>query len=427
MKAQTTQIEKLIEWGLLLIVAVMPFHAFLSVWLGSLFGHEAIIQAWKEALLLVLAALAAILVWREPARLHRLQQPWVIGVAAFAGLALLVTVVTHPPLTLAAFGLKTDLEFLLAAVLAAFVAGKPFVGQLVRVVLIGAAVVTGFDLLQIFMLPPDFLTHFGYGPSTILPYQHITQGTSALRFPATLGGPNQLGTYLILPLCLTTALFMRHRAWWQPVLFAACLISLVWTFSRSAWLGAALAVALTALASLPARARRPVTLAAGGVLACLLLALPFALTHGGPLQYYILHSSVAAHDQSNLSDSQHSQSLHNGAAAVLANPLGHGLGTAGPATFHAATPNIIENYYLQVGYETGALGALIFIFICVALILALRLAYPTVTTALPAAAAIVGVGFVALVLPSWADSTTALVTWTVAGAAAGAAGEARRV
>src|SRR5664279_4784435 len=109
----------------------MPFHAFLSVWLGSLTGHEVIIQAWKEILLIILSMLAIILIWREPTRLQRLRQPWIIAAGAFAVLAIVVTIATHPSLKAASFGAKTDLEFLLAAVLAAIVASRQFVRRLI--------------------------------------------------------------------------------------------------------------------------------------------------------------------------------------------------------------------------------------------------------------------------------------------------------
>jgi hypothetical protein len=411
-----TRLIRYMQWGLMAIVALMPFHAFLSVSLGHVFGHQAIIQSWKEVLLLILTVAAAVLIIKDRSRLARLRQPWVLASLALIALGLIVTAVSRPGLLIAAFGIKTDLEFLVGGIIATLVATKPFLGQLTKIVLISAAVVTGFDVLQIFVLPPDFLVAFGYGPSTILPYQHIAVGTSALRFPATLGGPNQLGTYLMLPLTLSTALFIRRRNYWYLALFSSSLISLIWTFSRSAWIGAAVAVIITIVAVLPAKLRRPAAIGSAIIAVAVLAALPFILSKGGPLQYFILHSSVASHDQANLSDSQHALSLANGFSSVTEAPLGHGLGTAGPTTLRLGNGNIIENYYLQIGYEMGLLAIAVFGFIVVALVLSLIREGTAVPLALPVAAAFIGISIVALVLPAWVDSTTALIAFIAAGA-----------
>ena len=112
------KLEKYIQWGLLVIVALMPVHAFLSVSLGHAFGNQTYIQAWKEVLLLILAAAAVLLVIREPERLRRLRQPWILAAGAFIVLGLITTAIFRPEPLAAAFGLKTNFGFLLAAFLA---------------------------------------------------------------------------------------------------------------------------------------------------------------------------------------------------------------------------------------------------------------------------------------------------------------------
>lgn len=414
------KLQLIIQWSLLILLALMPFHAFFSVWLGSLTGHQTLIQAWKEMLLLLLGAASVALVIRDRPRLQRLRQPWIIMTAAFAAIALLVTVVTMPDLVTIIFGLKTDLEFLAAGIIAVLVASPLFMKRAVITILAGSGVVIGFGLLQIFVLPPEFLTRFGYGPGTIVPYQYITAGTDALRFPATLGGPNQLGTYLILPLCLSLAIAIRYRTWWLLALPGAGILVLVATHSRSAWLGATAALAITLLLAIPAQRRRLAvfTLAGLGATAALIL-IPAAFDPNGRLQYYLLHSSVATHDQKN-SDTEHAASLKQGIQSLAQTPFGHGLGTAGPATIRTDSHDrIIENYYLQVGYETGIIGMSLFIGVIVAIVKGLwrRLQWSVPNG--PTGAAIVGVSLVALVLPAWTDSSTALIAWICAGAIMG--------
>ncbi len=412
---KTAKITTIIQVGLLILVALMPFHAFFSVWLGSLTHHEAIIQSWKEVSLAVLAALSIILVWREPARLRRLKQPWVLAVAAFTTIALLVTLVARPSFIATIFGLKTDLEFLLAAVIATLVTTPRFLRQLTFTVLVGAAIVSAYDVLQIFVLPADFLTHFGYGPNTVAPYQTITEGTSALRFPGTLGGPNQLGTYLILPLSLSL-LFVKRRPIWL-VLSVTTIIALTATYSRAAWLGAIVAVCFTAFYLVPNKWRRLLGTSLAIAALAAVLVLPLAASQNSPLQYFLLHSSVAAHDQADRSDSQHLSSLKTGIREDLKAPLGHGLGAAGPTAFHTGEGYIIENYFLQIGYETGIAGLLAFLVILVLLIRALAQHVAQEPLATASIAALLGVSVAALVLPAWTDSSTALITWICAGAA----------
>ena len=142
------------------------------------------------------------------------------------------------------------------------------------------------------------------------------------------------------------------------------------------------------------------------------------------MQYIVLHSSVVNHNSVG-SDFQHGESLTNGTAAIVKAPLGHGLGTAGPATFHAGTTNIIEDYYLQLGYEAGIIGALLFLTILFLLIRALLVIGDPIATA--TAAAIIGVGLTALVLPAWTDSSMALIVWTYAGSLLGRVNEAEYV
>src|SRR5215510_9004576 len=93
-KGATLSLERLIQLGLLALVALMPFHAFLSVWLGHLTGHQTIIQAWKEVLLLILSILGLILLIREPKIRHRLRTWPAVFAGAFALVALIVTMFT---------------------------------------------------------------------------------------------------------------------------------------------------------------------------------------------------------------------------------------------------------------------------------------------------------------------------------------------
>src|SRR5215212_5771296 len=102
-----------LDGGMLLIVGLMPFHAFLSVYAGHLFGHQNLWQSWKEIVLALMLAGALI------DRHYRKQLPGLIFhgynllAIAFVAVALLVSLANgaahHSSFW---FGVKTDLEFL---------------------------------------------------------------------------------------------------------------------------------------------------------------------------------------------------------------------------------------------------------------------------------------------------------------------------
>lgn len=411
-----TKLEQSLGWTLALIISLMPIHAFMSVWLGSLTGHQAVIQSWKEVALIAMTAATLVLVALSKTHRDRLKSPWIYAALAYIAVSGIVTLITMPEFKLVVFGAKINLEFIVAAMIAWVVATPALARRLVTAVLAGCAVVVIFGLMQIIALPPDFLTHFGYGPDTILPYQRIAEGTNTLRFPSTLGGPNQLGSYLILPICLIIALAWQKRYRWLLALGAIALVCLIGTHSRSAWVGTLIAASVAAVAGAPARIKRRVIYAVMGLAVASALAVPAIIATDSDLQYYVLHSSIENHDRSDLSNGQHVQSLEDGTEATASQPFGHGLGTAGPATFQTATPNIIENYYLQLSYEVGVLGLIAFMFTIILLGRKLWLAGTPLAQA--TALSFLGVGIICLLLPAWTDSTTALIAWICAGSAA---------
>lgn len=416
----TTFLTRTIQAGLLILAALMPFHAFMSVWMGHLTGHQVYIQAWKEVLLIILSAGTLALIITNPPTRRRLYNPAVICAGAFTLIALLVTLATQPSLTAIAFGLKTDLEFLVAFVLAVLVATPGFVNRLVTVTLVTAVGVITFGLMQVYILPPDFLAYFGYGPGTVPPFLVLDPAVKSLRFASTLGGPNQLGTYLILPLALALTLAVRRRRWWYLIPVMAGLVVIFNTFSRAAWVGVLAAAVAIVLILSPRRTRAATALIITATGAGATFVLTRLLSLGGNLQYYLLHSSATWHGLRG-SDFEHLNSLHEGYNLTMSQPVGHGLGTAGPATFHTGSGLIIENNYLQLSYETGLTGAALFIITLV--ITTWQVMRQTAHSDLAAAtlAAFAGISVTALVLPAWTDSTTALTVWTAAGAVLGAA------
>lgn len=416
--AASDQLAVWVQRGLLLLVAIMPFHAFLSVWAGHLAGHQALWQSWKEALLVLLTAAAAILLAREPETRRRLYRFEIYAIATLMVIALVVTAIAHPGIRPVAYGLKTDLEFLVAFGLALLVATEAFSRRVTDVLLLGSGVVIAFGILQATVLPHNVLAHFGYGPHTILPYELVAGDPSAVRILSTLGGPNQLGSFLILPICLVAWRLLTRPRWWHAVYLLAGLAVEWYTYSRSALLGLVAALIVLGLVRLPRRWRPAAFL---GLVLLGIVTVSFAITtiHGNhALQKTLLHQSIGTNDP-RASSTEHLSSSRAGLAAVEQHPLGLGLGAAGPASFHGTNPFIPEDYYLQIALETGVLGLAAFVVAQVVLGFRLWQAKVAVEAAPAALAALVGIAVINLALHGWADSSTALTYWILAGAAAG--------
>ncbi|HEX7259316.1 MAG TPA: hypothetical protein VF272_00065, partial [Candidatus Saccharimonadia bacterium] len=216
-QAQSNDVTVWIQRGLLILIGLMPFHAFFSIWLGHLFGSQVLWQSWKEILLLCLASAAALMLYRQPSRIKRLRTSFNYIFVAFIAVALAITVLHGPSPTVALFGIKTDIEFLLAFLLAQLVADTRFLGQAAKTLIISSGAVIGFGLLQIFLLPKDWLAQFGYNAGTIQPYLPLDPAIDAVRIVATLGGPNQLGSFLILPHCLVVWRLLQNPRWWHAL------------------------------------------------------------------------------------------------------------------------------------------------------------------------------------------------------------------
>lgn len=418
--SSTTTAERAIAAGLIALVAIMPFHAFLSVWLGDLFGAQALWQSWKEVLLIALTACAGWLLYSQPATRKLLKQPFNVAVIVFTAIGLIVTAFAQPEPLPALFGIKINYEFLIAALLGMLVASANLVRRLSMLTLATSALVSVIAVLQVHVLPRNFMERFGYGPDTVLPFMMIDPVLDTIRVPSTLGGPNQLGSFLILPLALVLALALRRPRWWHPALIMLLSAGIWHSHSRAAWLGSAVAVAVVVALRVRRSWRLPLILGAVASGALVLQLIIMNAGSLGNLQYYIFHGSVA--DTGNPSSSQqHDAAIRAGLDRIEQAPLGTGLGTAGPASYQASDGGFIpESYHLQIAIEAGIAGLLAFIAVqlAAASLLIKRLPSPAAAAAL---AALAGISVVNLFLHGWADSSTALVYWTFAGAIMGLA------
>jgi len=407
-----------------LILVLIPFHAFLTVWLASNFGHYTALRLWKEALLIVCALGALYLLLTDiKIRSHTLSRRLVWLIVTYGLLQLgygLLALHWHnvTPKALG-YGLIINTRFLVFFLFCWAVALRTarLHKNWQKLLLWPALVVIVVGLLQALVLPSDFLRHFGYGPQTILPFETINHNAFYVRVQSTLRGSNPFGAYLVVPLTVLSVLIVRgQRNWQRLALLLAGLVALFFTFSRSAWLGAAIAISLAVIlgARAPQTRRRFAYLALAGVVA--LAGIGLALHHNARVENVVLHTESGTTAQ--LSSNQgHVSAFKSGLSDIVHHPLGLGTGTAGPASvYNNHQARISENYFLQIGQETGLLGLLLFVLITggVGYLLWLHRADPL---ALSLFASLIGLTVINLLSHAWADDTLAYVWWGFAGVA----------
>jgi hypothetical protein len=425
MKRTNSSNKQLYAQALLIagILVVIPFHAFLTVWLASIFGHYTLLRLWKEFLLLALVGSALIVLARDgnarrqffKSRLVQLMSVYLFMVLVWGLVSYKLHDVTAKAL---AYGWIVDARFPLFFLAVWVIAGKTSLlkTRWPAIVVWPALIVSIFGLLQYFVLPYDILKHVGYNNQTILPYQTINDNINHIRIMSTLRGANPLGAYLIVVLSLAFAQWRGEKKKRYVILGVSGVLALLLTFSRSALLGLLVSAALLVWLGLKSeRTRRIVSLSFASLIV-IVLATVGILRNNTSVQDALFHTD----DKSTISVSSnqgHESGLKSGVHDVLHQPLGRGPGTAGPASvYNNNKVRIAENYFVQIGQEFGWLGLVLFLAInyLVARELWYRRDQPL---ALGLFTAFIGLQIVNLLSHAWADDTLAYFWWGLAGVA----------
>lgn len=414
------------------ILVLVPFHAFLTVWLASAFGHYTALRLWKEAILVLLLVSTFVLIVRSP----RMRRQWtskplfkklliLIGLygalhVLIGGFALAAGEVTAKAL---GYAFISNLRYVLFFLVCVAVGSSVYVWVRThwkKLLLVPAGIVVCFGLLQFTVLPNDFLQHFGYGNDTIKPYIAVDQKPEYARVQSSMRGPNPLGAYMVVVLAALVCLAAARSKTRKPyILLAVSLLVLFGTYSRSAWLGAALA-ACVIFWLLASRQRQKYLVVGAVALVAVCSAAIIMLRDNDFVQNIVFHTDETSLSSTS-SNEDRANAITGGVQNLVREPLGRGPGTAGPASVyndgHAA--RISENYFLQIGQEIGLLGLALFVAICVVIgcmLWQLRSAGPLPLLLL---ASLAGLSVVNLLSHAWADDTLAYVWWGFAGLAVG--------
>ena len=223
-----------------------------------------------------------------------------------------------------------------------------------------------FRFVQSTILPQNFLENFGYAPYSgeytpgvaVASCQYLEHTQTVCRAVSTFGGPTRYGTYLLLILGLLLPLVIASEAIYSrknrnlypprpypsqyfPHLFA---FNLDRDFPRR-FRNFFIAEARTKCSL------RTIGLGVIAIFTAILITGTALVFSNIDLKTVLIRAS---------STSAHAQLFKEGTQKLIAQPLGYGLGTAGPASVHFEK-FLPENWYLQIGLEIGIAGLVIFL------------------------------------------------------------------
>lgn len=414
-------------------MALLPFHALISTWGGTTIGPYEVWKTWKELLLLLLFIPAAALIFSQRDLRSYLISSWIIRLAVlYTLLHIIIALAIGQDQDATLYGLAINLRligfFFISIV--AFWNTKIKSKFIASAILVPCIAVLVFGLLQMFVLPTNFLQWFGYEKGvTITPSLNIDEQPDQIRIMSTLRGPNPLGAYLILPGMLLLALAARNIEWVKNKLklisvkhllvFAATLFALAvvlyGTHGRASWIGFVVAAGTCAFLLLPKKIR-PHIFIVGTAVVVLTSVLVYQYRSSSFVQNVIFHDNPETGAVVTSNDA-HLEAAEQGLRDIVKEPLrGCGPGCAGPASFYNENGiRLAENYYLQIGQEVGVFGILMFITLCI-LVGVKLFKIKEEPLALALLASLIGIAAANLLLHVWADDTLAYVWWGAAGA-----------
>ncbi|MBM3227548.1 hypothetical protein FJZ27_01640 [Candidatus Peribacteria bacterium] len=426
----------------LVLIAALPFHAFLVSVLTKLIAGPGsaplpILALWKEALLGVIL-LIAVVEWTAKLRMKNEELRMDVLDLCILGLvlwSLIQFIILHSSFSIPhyAFGFKYDFLPLVAFLVLRRVPWSSSFISSGGAVLLGAGVIVAVYGMATMFLPMSWFTWLGYSDrhSLYVPggplaaFQQI-ESIGIRRMQSTFSGPNQMGLWMLIPWSLALTMAFRGKAFSFQLSAFSFLIAIVFSFSRSAWIAAAVVSAIIAWKHLP---RKHVLLAT-----CFLLLLATIAVVAFP--HVILRATSSA---------GHIERPLQALMTMKEHPWGLGLGTAGPASnrfsdtcvelpsgsdasWASAHPDLCvfvggvqvqpagqscqcpllpENWYLQMGVELGWIGFVLYLGFVVLILKKLA----AVSCQLSAFLMFLGISIAALFLHAWEDSAVAYTVW----------------
>lgn len=408
------------------LLAYIPFHIFLSTWLGTSFGLLEFTKIFKDIFMLIGATLAFIPSVTKPWFKQLLKDRLVQLILAYATLTVLLAFVRPTDPDAEVLGLVYNTRFLLfflyAVLLTRLFDVKHLQRRAIQIVVVSGVVVLLFGILQYTVLSSSALTHVGYSRENgVLPAFFIDDKPDLERVMSTLRDPNSLGSYILIISGLALAALRKlknpdvKRA--AKGVLAISVLCLWFTFSRSAWLGFALTVGVIAGVCLYSKKR--ITLKKSHVsIAVVALLLSGAGLYAVRDSYFMQNVVFHADDSTVLEDPNQLRVRfwQESVQDISSNPVGGGPGTAGLASIKNNVQGTVlnENYYLQLATEVGVVG--LALFVAIVAVCAYRLwGLRKSTIAVGLLASLVGLTFTNVLVHIWSNEAVAYTWWGLAG------------
>ena len=326
------------------------------------------LAGWHDALVVGIALAAGLALFRAPDRRLTLAEWLIAGMLALGAVFVLVSpvvftamyvyrVLYEPPLLLAAI-----------TVLARTVGVPSRIPGRAALAIIGTTTLSAlFAGIQVYVLSYAYIQKFFTEPGQQIHHSFLATGLSQPRAIGLAHSPNEFGASLAVAIALlVTPGLVTLRDWQRSTLAAALVLALLISYSRSGWLATIIAVSVVLWLSrdrIPSLATLAASLRRRG--AYLRTGAPAIVTAG--LMAVILTTSggaklvVATANGTDPSAVNRPVSVRAGLQVVRNNPLGLGLGTAGPKAARFGEQNglpriLTETWYILYAIQVGIIG-----------------------------------------------------------------------
>lgn len=409
------------------LLAYVPFHIFLSTWLGSSFGVLEVAKVAKDVALFVGFAVTLGISIRQPWFKDLLRSKIVWAILIYGVLHIVMALIKPTDQDAEILGVVYNTRFLLyflyGLMLTRLFPDIGLQGKAVKIVVACGILVALFGVIQYTLLPNDALQHVGYSRENgVLPAFFIDEKPDLERVMSTVRDPNSLGSYLIITVVvMLTVLFATKRQATRQMILGGLILTtlcLAFTFSRSALLGFVAAVGLfILLGDNPVRrwlgVHKKLVVASAAAVFILIAGVFYSVQNTYYVQNVIFHA-----DQSTVMENPNELRIRfwqESVIAVVLEPAGTGPGTAGLASIRNDKQGTIlnENYYLQIANEVGLLG--LFLFLIILLLVAYGL-YRRRDYMLSVAllAAFAGLAITNMLVHIWSNEAVAYTWWGLA-------------
>ncbi len=389
--------------------------------MGSSFHVLSSAKAAKDGLMIIGFLCALIVSYKKDwfRKLFNDKLVWLI--LAYGALNTLLVIIKPTDQGAELLGLVYNTRFLIfflyGLMLSHLVGWQTLKNQAVKIVIASGFIVLVFGAVQYWLLPNDFLRHFGYSRANgVLPAFFIDDKPDLERVMSTLRDPNSLGSYIIIIGLLALAYFKKTKDKNLKQLVTGItglsVICLILTFSRSAWLGFLLgAVTIFAYSHRKKISKRSILLAASLSLVVLTISGIFLTSNNYFVKNVVFHA-----DKSTKLETPNQLRVRfwrESVASIVKNSLGHGPGTAGLTSIHNEIQGtkLNENYYLQIGYEVGVAGLVLFLLILILVGLRLYGQIAGSTLALGLFAAFIALIVTNFLVHIWSNEAVAYTFW----------------